>query len=180
VTVWGVIDHGSRTILQLEPLQRFNSLILLGKLIQAFGEYGKPKAIRTDNASVFKTFVFRAVLKLLRVNQQFTELHSPWLNGRIERFWRTLKETLGTEMKRLRNGARILEEQMRFANLDAMREVLRDFHCFYNFSRPHQALKGQTPAQVWNAQVTRRKECSAKGHPRRRAHTHRREKPPDP
>jgi len=180
VPVWGILDRGSRAVLQLEPLERFNSLILLGKLIQAFGEYGKPKAIRTDNASVFKTWAFKAVLRVLGVNQQFTELHSPWQNGRIERLWRTMKEALGTEMKRLRSGARILEEQMRFASLEAMKDVLREFQTFYNFSRPHQALKGQTPAQMWNAQVKRRKERAQKSHTRARVHARRRESPPDP
>jgi putative transposase len=153
--VWGVLDHGSRTVLQLEPLERFNSLILLGKLLIAFGEYGIPKAVRSDNASVFRTLLFRGILRLLGVQQQFTELHSPWQNGRIERFWRTLKETLGTNARRFASGARILEEQMRFASIAAMREVLSEFQVFYNFSRPHQALKGQTPAQVWQRRSCR-------------------------
>jgi putative transposase len=155
--VWGVLDHASRTVLQLEPLARFNSLILLGKLLIAFGEYGIPKAVRSDNASVFRTLLFRGMLRLLGVKQQFTELHSPWQNGRIERFWRTLKETLGTRTHRFRHGAQILEEQMRFASIQAMQEVLSEFRGFYNFSRPHQALKGQTPAQVWQAQIKQRK-----------------------
>jgi putative transposase len=157
VPVWGVIDHGSRTVLQLEPLQRFNSLILLGKLLIAMGEYGMPKAVRSDNASVFRTAIFRGMLQLLGIQQQFTELHSPWQNGKIERFWRTMKEALGTNVSRFRSGARILEEQMRFASVQAMREVMREFQVFYNFSRPHQSLKGQTPAQVWQMQIRERK-----------------------
>jgi putative transposase len=73
VDVWGIIDHGSRTVLQLEPVQKFNSLILLGKLLMAFGEFGIPKAVRSDNASVFRTVLFRATLRLqqgLRVMQE--------------------------------------------------------------------------------------------------------------
>jgi transposase InsO family protein len=46
---------------------------------------------------------------------------------------------------------------MRFASTQAMQEVLSEFRDFYNFSRPHQALKGQTPAQVWQAQINERK-----------------------
>jgi transposase InsO family protein len=68
-----------------------------------------------------------------------------------------MKETLGTNVRRLRSGTRILEEQMRFASEQAMREVLAEFQIFYNFSRPHQALKGQTPAQIWQAQIDERK-----------------------
>jgi putative transposase len=149
-------------VLQLEPLERFNSLILLGKLIQAFGEYGIPKAVRSDNASVFRTLLFRAMLKLLGVEQQFTELHSPWQNGRIERFWRTMKEALGTNARSFTSGVRILEEQMRFSSIEGMKAegmkaVLQEFSSFYNFSRPHQSLKGQTPAQVWHMRIDERK-----------------------
>jgi putative transposase len=158
VDVWGIIDHGSRTVLQLEPVQKFNSLILLGKLLIAFGEFGLPKAIRSDNASVFRTVLFRATLKLLGVRQQFTQLHSPWQNGRIERFWRTLKETLGTKPVRLQQGLRVMQEQMRFASFAAMQSVLSEFRDFYNHSRPHQALSGRTPAMVWCGQVARQKQ----------------------
>jgi putative transposase len=158
VDAWGIIDHGSRTVLQLEPLAKVNSLILLGKLLIAFGEYGIPKAIRCDNASVFRTAVFRAILKLLGVRQQFTALHSPWQNGRIERFWRTLKETLGTKPIRFRHGIKILQEQMRFASLEAMKSVLSEFRDFYNHSRPHQSLGGLTPVMVWSRQVLKRRE----------------------
>ena len=63
--VWGVIEHGSRAVLQLEPVMRFNSLILLGKLLIAFGTFGLPRAIRSDNDAVFKTWAFRLMLKVL-------------------------------------------------------------------------------------------------------------------
>jgi putative transposase len=162
VDVWGIVDHGSRTVLQLEPVAKFNSLILLGKLLIAFGEYGLLKAIRSDNASVFRTALVRATLKLLGVRQQFTQLHSPWQNGKIERFWRTLKETLGTKPIRFQQGLRVLQEQMRFESVEAMQSVLGEFRDFYNHSRPHQALNGQTPAMVWNWQVAKRREKEAR------------------
>ena len=158
VDVWGIVDHGSRAVLQLEPLKKFNSLILLGKLLIAFGTYGIPKSIRSDNASVFRTAIFWVVLKLLNVQQQFTELHSPWQNGRIERFWRTCKETLGTNPVRMQEGLRIIQEQMRFTSIEAMQSVLSEFRDFYNHSRPHLALKGQTPAMVWNGQTRAKRE----------------------
>jgi putative transposase len=161
VNVWGILDHGSRTVLQLEPLAKLNSLILLGKLLVAFGEFGIPKAIRSDNASVFRTALFRVTLRMLGVHQQFTQLHSPWQNGRIERLWRTLKETLGTKPTRFRQGIRVIEEQMRFASLEAMQSVLSEFRDFYNHSRAHQALSGRTPAMVWHGQVAKRREKKA-------------------
>jgi putative transposase len=158
VDVWGIVDHGSRTVLQLEPLAKFNSLILLGKLLIAFGKHGLPKAVRCDNASVFRTTQFLWALKRLRVRQQIIERHCPWQNGRIERFWRTLKETLGTRPVRFGQGIILLHEQMRFASIEAMQSVLGEFRDFYNHSRPHQSLGGRTPAMVWGGQVAKRQE----------------------
>jgi hypothetical protein len=41
-------------------------------------------------------------------------------------------------------------------------DLTHAFRDFYNFSRPHQALQGQMPAQIWGAQVNKRRGC--KGH----------------
>jgi putative transposase len=86
IAVFGVIDHGSRAILDLQPVATYNSLILLGKLLVTIGMLGQPHAIRSDNDAVFKTTLFKVILKLIGVRQQFTDLGSPWQNGRIERF----------------------------------------------------------------------------------------------
>lgn len=53
----------------------------------------------------------------------------------------------------MREGIRVIQEQMRFASIETMQSVLAEFRDFYNHGRPHQALKGQTPAMVWNEQV---------------------------
>ena len=153
VPVFGVIDHGSRAVVELVPLAKYNALILLGKLLLAFGTFGKPLAVRCDNDAVFKTFIFRAVLSLLGVQQQFTQVASPWQDGRIERLWRTLKETLGTQPLRWTDGVRVVQTRMKLASLAAMVEFLDAFKVHYNYARPHQSLNGRTPAMVWNGQV---------------------------
>ena len=156
VSVFGVIDHGSRAVIELVPLARYNSLILLGKLLVAFGTLGKPLAVRCDNDAVFKTAVFRGVLKLLGVQQQFTEVASPWQNGRIERFWRTLKEALGAQPLRCSDGLRVVQLRMKWASLAATSAVLDVFKARYNHDRPHQSLQGLAPGMVWRKQVKKR------------------------
>jgi putative transposase len=156
VQVFGVIDHGSRALLHLEPVDRYNSLILLGKLLITMGTLGQPLAIRSDNASVFKTWTFRSLLRVVGVRQQFTDVGSPWQNGRIERFWRTLKGELQTvAMASTLNGLPI-QTRMKFASLQSMAAALDIFKFSYNADRPHQSLRGNTPVSVWNAQVRER------------------------
>jgi putative transposase len=151
--VLGIIDYGSRALLDLQPVASYNSLILLGKLLITMGTYGKPQAVRSDNDAVFKTWLFRATLALIGVRQQFTDLGSPWQNGRIERFWRTLKAELQTKAVPSRQHGQSLETRMKFASLGAMQALLASFKRSYNTYRPHQSLQGTTPAMVWNRQV---------------------------
>jgi putative transposase len=122
VHIFGVIDHGSRAMVALEPVATYNSLILLGKL-------------------------------LIGVRQQFTDLGSPWQNGRIERFWRTLKSELQTKAVRSSFNGHDIQTRMKFASVNAMQSLLDAFSFSYNAHRPHQSLGGATPAMVWNGQV---------------------------
>jgi putative transposase len=156
VQVFGVIDHGSRAVLHLQPVASFNSLILLGKLLITMGTVGKPLAVRSDNASVFKSWTFRSLLKVIGVQQQFTDVGSPWQNGRIERFWRTLKAELQTVAAYSVQKNLPIQTRMKFASLQTMATALDVFKFSYNADRPHQSLGGHTPAQVWNAQVQQR------------------------
>jgi putative transposase len=158
VAVFGIIDHGSRAVLSLSPVVRRNGLVLLGKLLIAMGSYGLPRSVRTDNEAVFKSLIFTVILKSLGVRQQFTALASPWQNGRIERFWRTLKFELQTKARQSIAQGIAVQTRMKFASVAAMGCLLEAFKDSYNGGRPHQSLKGATPATVWNGQVTKARE----------------------
>jgi putative transposase len=151
VSVFGILDYGSRICLQATPVERYNSLILLSKLIQTMGEWGLPKAIRSDNDAVFKTKLFRWTLRLIGVQQQWTQVGSPWQNGRIERFWRTLKEGVLEKRESFKDGLIAIKTQFKFADVDAMAQTLLQFQKLYKTQRPHQSLRGKTPAMVWEA-----------------------------
>jgi Integrase core domain len=124
-----------------------NSLILLGKLLIIMGTHGKPQSVRNDNDAVFKTTLFRVTLKLIGVRQQFTDLGSPWQNGRIERFWRTLKSELQTKAVRSRHHSLAIQTRMKFASVQAMHSLLATFEFSYNAYRPHQSLGGAAKAE---------------------------------
>ena len=133
--ILGIIDHGSRRCLCLRPVVNKCAWSLLGQVCLAIGRYGKPKFLRTDNETVFRSSTFRAVLMLLGIRQRFSVLGCPWTNGRMERFFGTLKE-------RLNLWAVENEEQLRLS--------LDQFEFFYNAVRPHAHLDGATPLEAWN------------------------------
>jgi len=130
----GIVEHGSRAALCLQALRNKSSWALLGYLFLAIGKYGKPRFVRTDNEVVFTSRVFKLALSLLGIRHQTTDLHCPWQNGRVERFFGTLKTSL---------------DQLAVTSFDALNSALGEFRFFYNHVRSHQNLDGATPAEAW-------------------------------
>jgi len=132
--VLGILEHASRAALRLEALESKSSWTLIDRLALAIRRYGKPHLLRTDNESVFTSRTFRFALLLLGIGHQRTDPHCPWQNGRIERFFGTLKQSL---------------DRLAVDSLDALNTALGEFRFFYNHVRPHQNLAGATPAEEW-------------------------------
>lgn len=132
--ILGIVDHGTRMNLLLRRLELATSATILACIKDAIQLFGQPKIIRTDNASVFRSKKFRRTLKELGIRQEFSEPGKPWQNGRIERFFLTLKEKLN------------LITPVNGLAIDCL---LSDFTTWYNLIRPHQHLHGYTPAEVW-------------------------------
>lgn len=133
--ILGLIDHGSRRLLDLRTLARTSSWTLLGHLCLAIGKYGKPAILRSDNASVFTSRLFRSALAVLGIRHQRSDVGAPWQNGRIERLFGTLKNKLD-----------------RWTVMDAgqLDRASALFSVWYNTVRPHQALDGLTPQEAWD------------------------------
>jgi putative transposase len=132
--VLGVLEHASRAALWLEALQRKSSWMLVLKLAEAIRRYGKPRIVRTDNESVFTSRAFRLALFLLGIRHQRTDPGCPWQNGRVERFFGTLKAKL---------------DRLAVDSFEALNAALAGFRFFYHHVRPHQSLGGRTPAEAW-------------------------------
>jgi putative transposase len=130
----GIVDHGTRRCLTLEALKNKTSITILRALLDAIERYGKPQAIRTDNEAIFHSRLFRTGLRLLGIRHQTIERHCPWQNGRIERFFGTLKAKL---------------DHWAVADGMALNSSLAVFQLWYNHVRPHQHLESRTPAEVW-------------------------------
>jgi transposase InsO family protein len=105
-----------------------------------FREYGLPAAIRTDNGPPFATRAPGGLSRLsvwwvkLGIRLERIEPGKPQQNGRHERMHRTLKaETV------IPPAASLLAQQRRF---DSFRRE-------YNQERPHEALDGRSPADLY-------------------------------
>jgi putative transposase len=133
-TVLAIIDAGSRRLLALKVVPGKCALMLLGYVLIAIARFGAPHAIRTDNEPMFHSRLWRRALQALKVHHVFGPAMQPWRNGRIERFFGTLKNAL-------RNAASRSAKELN--------RELTAFAGYYNFARPHAALGGLTPYEVW-------------------------------
>jgi len=137
-TVLGILDAGSRKLLRLEVLPTKCAFVVLGHLLIAMGSHGMPALIRTDNEAMFTSKLWRMTLTALAVAHRRGPPRQPWRNGRIERFFATLKAAL---------------RGLRFATAQALQAALDRFACWYNEFRPHRGLDGLTPEEAWQGKT---------------------------
>ncbi len=143
-TLLGIIEHHSRACLALRSQADKGSATLLRLLLDLIDAYGRPACVRSDNESVFTSRLFRLGLWLLGIRHQRTDLACPWQNGRVERFFGTLKEKL---------------DQWEIAGVKELHGTLQLFRLWYNHVRPHSALKGYTPAEIWSGTDLQTSHC---------------------
>ena len=129
-----ILDHASRACLRLQRLPDKSSWTLMQELVQAVKRYGRPTFVRTDNEAVLVSCLFRFGLWLLGIRQQRIEPGCPWQNGRVERFIGTVKRELAREP--------VADER-------ELTRTLRGIRTWYNHERPHDHLRGRTPAEMW-------------------------------
>jgi len=90
-TIFGIIDNGSRAILYLQRLKDKSTISILKSILNTIELYGKPKIIKSDNEINFKSKLFKFALFILGIKHQTSQVASPWQNGKIERFFGTMK-----------------------------------------------------------------------------------------
>jgi len=133
----GVFDAFSRAPLVLQTFETKPGASTMARLLRtAVKVFGKAKYLITDQGGEFKGKVFRKTAARLGIIQRFGTKDRIFATARLERFWRTLKETA-----RLR-----LQPPLTADDLERRLETtLTHYLCL----RPHQALHGATPAEVF-------------------------------
>jgi len=136
-----ITDYSSRFLLACEGLDSTRSSFAFAVFERVFKEYGLPTAIRTDNGTPFASAnALFGLSKLsiwwlrLGINIERIKPGNPQQNGRHERMHRTLKKDATRPAS-----FNFLQQQSRFD----------DFAEVYNNERPHQALNGMYPGELY-------------------------------
>jgi transposase InsO family protein len=147
--VWllGVVDyHGSR-IVALERLRWPTTANVIGVVKRAFERDGVPDRLLTDRDPLFRAGAFQILLATYGVEHTLTKPAHPWTNGRIERLFRTFKET-------------VFRYVWLFRSPREFDRYCAEFERFYNTARPHSSYGGLTPDEV---RASRREPARANG-----------------
>jgi transposase InsO family protein len=134
-----ISDAYSRYLLRCEGLSRTDESQVRPIFESAFGEFGRPLAIRTDNGPPFATVAAGGLSRLaiwwlkLGIRPERIAPGQPQQNGRHERMHRTLKQETTKPPAR---------------TLAAQQLVFDRFRRIYHDDRPHEALAMQPP---WTA-----------------------------
>ena len=135
-----VMDAYSRHLLACVGLYHPTEKATWQGFERVFRTYGLPRAIRTDNGTPFASTALGGLTRMtvwftkLDIRLERIELGHPEQNGRHERMHRTLKDETATPPQ-----ATMKKQQREF---DRFRQE-------YNEERPHEALDGKTPSEVY-------------------------------
>lgn len=133
--IHALMDDASRYVVALEAHHTEREVDMLGLMVRALRRHGKPDALYLDNGSTYRGDTLATACARLGMTLMHAKPYSPESRGKMERFWRTLREGcldfLGAQASLHDVNVRLL------AFLDA------HYH-----SAPHAGLFGRSPRVV--------------------------------
>ena len=139
-----ISDAYSRYLLRCQAMTDTGYEAARGLFEAVFRQYGLPLAIRTDNGCPFASCGLAGLSRLsvwwmkLGIVPERIELGHPEQNGRHERMHLTLKQETASPAS---------------GNLRRQQESFDAFRLRFNQDRPHEALGGRCPGEVYSASV---------------------------
>ena len=134
--VLGVVDyHGSRVV-AFERLSWPSASAVATVLNKAMRDHGPPDRLLTDRGTVFRALEVELLLARHDVRHVLIRPAHPWTAGRIERVFRTFKQT-------------VFGLAWLIASYRQLDRFAADFLVWYDRDRPHAAYGGRTPDEVY-------------------------------
>ncbi len=137
VRIHGMLDDASRYIVALEAHSTEREIDMIGLLVGALRRHGAPEVIYLDNGSTYRGDLLRVCCARLGIALVHAKPYDPEARGKMERFWRTLRQGC-------------LDSMGALASLDDLNERLRAFLSEHYHARAHASLMGHSPGKVWS------------------------------
>jgi putative transposase len=138
IRIHGLLDDASRYVVALEAHTTEKEVDMLGMTVDALRRHGKPDGLYLDNGSTYRGEVLKTACARLGITLLHARPYDPQARGKMERFWRTLREGCLNYL-----GA--------VASLGDINATLRAFLDRRYHPAPHAGLLGKSPGKVYAA-----------------------------
>lgn len=138
VRVHALLDDCSRYVIALEAHHQEREEDMLKVFVAALRRHGPPDALYLDNGSTYRGDILQVACGRLDVSLLHARPYDPEARGKMERFWRTLREGC-------------LDFVGELASLHDVNARLLAFLDVHYHKAPHSSLFGKSPAAVFNA-----------------------------
>ncbi len=135
--IHALMDDASRYVVALEAHHTEREMDLIGLLADTLRRHGAPDAFYLDNGSTYRGEALSVACSRLGVGLLHAKPYDPRARGKMERFWRTLRE-------------RVVDHLDACTSLHDVNVRLWAFVKRYH-DRSHAGLMGRTPDEVWRA-----------------------------
>jgi transposase InsO family protein len=136
IRIHGMLDDCSRYGVALEAHDSETESDMLRVFIRALRTHGRPDVLYLDNGSTYRGDVLRTACARLGITLLHAQPYDPQARGKMERFWRTLRE-------------KCLNHLGTIGSLDELNAKLRVFLERHYLPEPHAGLMGRTPNGVY-------------------------------
>jgi transposase InsO family protein len=133
--IHALLDDASRYVVAVEAHHQERELEMIGLLVRAFRRHGGPDTLYLDNGSTYRGEVLRLCCERLGISLVHAQPGDAPARGKMERFWRTLREGC-------------LDHLGQLASLDDVNARLEAFVAHYHRA-PHASLMGRAPGVVF-------------------------------
>lgn len=136
IRIHGLLDDCSRYVIALEAHTKEREQEMLRVLIRALRLYGKPDTLYLDNGSTYRGDVLRTACARLGISLIHARPYDPQARGKMERFWRTLREGC-------------LDHLGEVGSLEELNRRLKAFLSRHYHDAAHAGLMGRCPNAVY-------------------------------
>ncbi|WP_437586908.1 helix-turn-helix domain-containing protein [Sorangium sp. So ce1000] len=138
VRIHALLDDASRYILAIEAMSAEREVDMLALFIRALRKHGAPDALYLDNGSTYRGHTLHLACERLGTTLIHARPYDAPARGKMERFWRTLRE-------------RCLDFTGALGSLHDLNVRLYAWVDEHYHRTAHAALFGKSPAQVYEA-----------------------------
>lgn len=142
VRIHALLDDASRYVVALEAHHSEREIDMLGLLVRALRRHGPPDALYLDNGATYRGEILRTTCARLGISLLHARPYDAPARGKMERFWRTLREGC-------------LDFAGDLASLHDLGVRLCAFLDQHYHSAPHGSLLGRSPGAVYGEAESR-------------------------